>query len=153
MRIQSHRIDPASYGVMNLKETNDCTVRALANAKNIPYETAHETLLKHGRKARRGAIISTTHKAYTEQGFICTGVFGTTQRASIQKVYVPSRALHKNGITLGKLLPTLSNGRYIVMVTGHAFAVVNGQVIDQSRNSSNKSVFAVYKLEQSNENA
>lgn len=145
MRIQSHRIEPVTKGASFDGEKNDCTVRALANAKDIPYEEAHFTLHKYGRRDRRGAIVSVSHKAYTMQGFTCIGIYGRTLRARAMG-FVGSDTPRNRGITLGKLLPKLSEGRYIVMITGHALAVINGQVIDKAANSSGQSVFAVYKL-------
>ena len=37
-------------------EKNDCSVKALAIAANMPYRQAHEIMRKFGRKNRRGAF-------------------------------------------------------------------------------------------------
>jgi hypothetical protein len=124
-------------------EHNDCTVRALANASAMPYEDAHVLLKKYGRKNRCGAKFSTMHSAYKEAGFVLDSVHGT----NIQSRYVAriTKREAEAGITLGKILPKLSFGEYIVNVNGHALAVVNGKVIDTFDNSSSKRVVAVFK--------
>lgn len=124
-------------------ETNDCTVRALANASGMVYEDAHVLLKKYGRKNRCGAKFTTMHQAYTEAGFILNSVHGT----NTQSRYVARIAQRKAeaGITLGKILSKLAFGEYIVNVNGHALAVVNGKIIDTFDNSAAKRVVAVFK--------
>lgn len=124
-------------------ETNDCTVRALANASGMPYEDAHVLLKKYGRKNRCGAKFSTMHSAYNEAGFVLNSVHGTTGQARFVARFTKREA--EAGITLGKILPKLTFGEYIVNVTGHAVAVVNGKLIDTFDNPSNKRVVAVFK--------
>ncbi len=139
-RIQSvYRGATSSTG----NEHNDCTVRALANAIDMPYDQAHALLKKHGRKDRKGAYFPTMKAAYEEAGFIVNAVYGTTKRA-LHAAYV-TKEKAKQGITLGKLLPTLGFGEYIVNTTGHAVAVVNGKIIDTFDNPANKHVVAVFK--------
>jgi hypothetical protein len=124
-------------------EKNDCTVRALANAGGIDYFDAHNLLSKHGRKKHCGAKFGTMHKAYAEAGFVVESVHGTTCQALYVARFTKREA--KEGITLGKLLPKLAFGEYIVNVTGHALAVVNGKVIDTFDNPAGKRVVAVFK--------
>jgi len=52
------------------------------------------------------------------------------------------------GISLGSLLPALGLGRFIVVITGHALAVIDGAIVDQGSNASRKSVVAVYKCKE-----
>lgn len=124
-------------------EHSDCTVRALANASGMPYEDAHVLLKKYGRKNRCGAKFPTMHSAYKEAGFVLDSVHGT----NIQSRYVAriTKREAEAGITLGKILPKLSFGEYIVNVNGHALAVVNGKIIDTFDNSAAKRVVAVFK--------
>lgn len=124
-------------------EKNDCTVRALANAGGIDYADAHVLLKKHGRKNQCGAMFSTMNKAYTEAGFVLNSIHGTTGQARF--VARTTKREASEGITLGKLLPKLGFGEYIVNVTGHAVAVVNGKIIDTFDNPAGKRVVAVFK--------
>ena len=124
-------------------ETKDCTVRALANATEMPYEKAHALLKKHGRKDRKGAYFPTMKAAYEEAGFALYGVYGTTCAARYTARITKREA--ETGTTLAKLLPKLGMGEYIVNTTGHAVAVVNGKIIDTFDNPAGKRVIAVFK--------
>ena len=136
-------IRPLTTGHSNVVEQLDCTVRALANSAGIVYGNAHTILKKHGRKDRKGCSNKVWHEAYTNTGLFLVGIYGTTKAAkSISKRL--NIAANK-GITLGRILPTLNDGSYIVIITGHALAVVSGHVIDKGLNRSNSSVVAVYK--------
>jgi len=124
-------------------EKNDCTVRALANAGGIDYADAHVLLKKHGRKNHCGAKFGTMHKAYMEAGFVVDSVHGTGAQSRYVARFTKREA--EKGITLGKLLPKLGFGEYIVNVNGHALAVVNGKIIDTFDNPAGKRVVAVFK--------
>jgi len=124
-------------------ENNDCTVRALANAGNIAYEDAHILLKKHGRKSWCGSTFTTMQKAYNEAGFALESVHGTTYAAKY--VARVTGYLAEEGTTLAKIVPKLGKGSYIVNVTGHAVAVVDGELIDTYDNPANKRVIAVFK--------
>jgi uncharacterized protein (DUF3084 family) len=130
-------------GVTSSAETNDCTVRALANAADIAYDTAHAVLKKHGRKDRKGATFKTLHAAYEECGFRLVKVCGDGKRSRFAAHHTAARWV--DGITFGKLVTQLPYGEYIINVTGHAVAVVNGKVIDTFNNNARKRVVAVYK--------
>jgi hypothetical protein len=136
-------IRPLTTGYINHAEERDCTVRALANSAGIVYGNAHIILKKHGRKDRKGCTNLVWHDAYTNTGLSLVGIYGTTKCAK----HISKRlniAAHK-GITLGRILPQLNDGSYVVIITGHALAVVSGHVIDKGLNRSNSSVVAVYK--------
>lgn len=124
-------------------ETNDCTVRALASAADIPYDVAHRVLKKHGRKDRKGATFKTLHAAYEECGFRLVKVCGDGKRSRFAAKHTDANWV--DGITFGKLVDQLTYGEYIINVTGHAVAVVNGKVIDTFHNNARKRVVAVYK--------
>jgi hypothetical protein len=136
-------IRPLTIGHINTVEKQDCTVRALANSAGIPYSNAHNILRKHGRKDYRGCPSTVFHQAYINAGMKLISIHGSTRRAKIMSKQL-NLAVYK-GITLGRILPTLNEGSYIVIITGHALAVVSGHVIDKGLNRSNSSVVAVYK--------
>jgi len=125
------------------KETNDCTVRALASASGMHYEKAHALLKKNGRKDRCGARFYTMQKAYNEANFSLHSVHGTTNQAKYVARITSTKA--QEGITLGKLLPRLTKGSFIVNVTSHAIAVVDGKVLDTFASPAGKRVIAVFK--------
>ena len=137
-------IRPLTTGYINHAEERDCTVRALANSAGIVYGNAHTILKKHGRKDKRGCTNKVWHDAYTNTGLSLVGIYGTTKAARHMSKRL-NLAAYK-GISLGRILPTLTEGSYIVIITGHALAVVSGHVIDKGLNRSASSVVAVYKL-------
>ena len=136
-------IRPLTTGYINHAEERDCTVRALANSTGIVYGNAHDILKQHGRKDKSRCSNKVWHEAYTNTGLSLIGIYGTTKSA--MRISKRLNIAAYKGITLGRILPTLTNGSYIVIITGHALAVVNGNIIDTSVNRSNSSVVAVYK--------
>lgn len=136
-------IKPISSGAWTVSEHRDCTVRALANSAGILYGNAHNILRKHGRKDGKGCTHKVWHDAYINNGMSLVGIYGTTKAAKSISWRL-NIAAHK-GITLGRMLPQLKDGSYLVIITGHALAVVDGAVIDLNNNRSNSSVIAVYK--------
>jgi hypothetical protein len=136
-------ITPARAGVFSFGENRDCTVRALANSTGLLYGNAHNILKRHGRTDKRGCTHYVWHDAYISNGMSLVGVYGTTHgaRSLARKLSVVAQ----DGITLGRMLPTLKQGSYIVIITGHALAVVDGGVVDMNLNRSNSRVIAVYK--------
>jgi hypothetical protein len=140
---------PVSQGQSRMNETNDCTVRALANAAGWDYSEAHALLSKHGRRFRKGAVFSVYHKAYAEAGLHLVGIHGSTRRARFAGNYTgttPGR-----GMTVETALRGLQDGRYVVLITGHAFAVVEGRIIDKGGTRAGSHVFAVYKVPTKNQ--
>ena len=136
----------STEGAESPSELRDCTVRALANAALMPYEAAHKLLKRFGREDRRGCRASTFHEAYEAASLAFVGVYGTSLTAKfISHRY--SLPLIK-GLSLQRLLPTISKGRYIVIVTGHAFAVVDGAIVDKGTNNSKKRIVALYKCKE-----
>jgi hypothetical protein len=142
-------IYPVAKGESSERERNDCTVRALANATGMAYSEAHSLLSKHGRKFKCGAFFMVYHRAYLEAGLALQGIYGSTRRARIasSRANVTAGA----GITIGRMLPRLQQGRYVVLITGHALAVVDGRIIDAGGQRSGSHVFAVYKVPTKNQ--
>lgn len=140
----SKYIQSLSDGASSPAETNDCTVRALANAAIIPYGVAHAFLKAEGRINRKGSRCTQSYAAYIKAGLVLKSIHGGTVRA--RALTRCSGLTAKRGVTLGTLLPKLSKGRYVVVVTGHALAVVNGQVIDGGPNRAGKQVYGLYKV-------
>ena len=133
-----------SWGESDAKEHNDCTVRALCNAANWKYAEAHALLSKHGRRFRHGAVFSVYYKAYVEAGAKLVGIYGSTVRARVAGRIANTQ--QQAGITLNSLMPRLRSGRYIVLITGHALAVVDGKVIDAGGVRAGSHVFALFKI-------
>ena len=128
------------------RETNDCTVRALAVAANIPYDQAHALMAKHGRKFRQGTMHKTQLKAYTEAGGELRAIFGSDKGARYRALQSPDVPV-TDGITLKTLLEKIPMGRFVVIVKGHAFAVVNRKVADSGMLKAGTRINAVYRFD------
>jgi hypothetical protein len=126
-------------------EANDCTVRALANVLGAPYPLAHKLLTAAGRKPKRGMLWSQWSKVYNRLGIKMVSVHGSTKSARF--IARSSGVKLSQGITIEKMLPLISKGRYIVQVTGHVFAVIDGKILDYGYNPAGARVASLYKLE------
>ena len=143
---QPKYIYPNHAGFIDDDDTNNCAVRALANASGEPLQWAFMAFQRAGRRKHRGASIRMLHTVYSEAGLSLVGVYGLTKQA-IQFWNDTGEKPHYRGLTLGRLLTTIKPGRYVAIVTGHAVAIVDNQVIDTGELLANRRVTAVYKFD------
>lgn len=139
-------IYPAHVGYDSPGDGNNCAVRALANVKGEPYELSFKTFEQLGRRRSRGANVRQCHAAYIGAGGHLVNVYGVTKQAiafsTLTGVY-PSP-----GMTLGRLIATIpKTGRYVAIVTQHALAIVDGNVIDLNATKAHRRVTALYKFD------
>jgi hypothetical protein len=96
-------------------ETRDCTVRAIALAADMPYADAHALLRQAGRRNGRKFPFRIFMRLCTTLGYYrvhdCTEVV----KAS----------------TVGQFLKKNLPGRFMVLIRGHVFAVIDGTVRDK----------------------
>lgn len=111
------------------RERADCTVRATAICLGVPYAEAHQRLAALGRK--RG----------------CRFPFGTVAA----KLGLADRA-ELSCRRLSTVLPQLGKGRYVVSVSCHVFAVVDGVVHDTFVPKENAHVRLVYEFQAQEKN-
>lgn len=135
-----------------LNETNDCSVKALAIAANLPYLLVHDLLKKHGRKHRDGTYNSTFFAALNElqrKGLIKDYKVEKPRRPrkvtvwsgydeNMNAVWKKEERMtgHYTMKTVAKAFP--KNARMVAHVRGHHAAVVNGQVEDWTNNRCHK---------------
>jgi hypothetical protein len=104
-----------------------CTVRATAAVLGISFNEAHSKLKALGRKDNQGFSTGAHLDA-----------LGLEQRPEF------------SCRTLGKILPELSHGRFIVAIRHHVFAVIDGIIYEKAslrdRLKSGTRVQMVYKL-------
>lgn len=128
------------------RETNDCTVRALMAAAGISYDLAHATMAKHGRSFGKGTKHATQMAAYAEHGGELRAIFGTTKGARFRANKVEN-VPHVEGITLGRLLTRIPMGRFICIMRGHAFAIVDRQLADGGPIPAGARIQAIYRFD------
>lgn len=108
------------------KETNDCSVRALAIAADITYRKAHAILEHFGREHRKGVNTKTLDDA--------------AEFCGMQKTTYPH-------CTVGQFIAANPKGAFLVVKPRHAFAIVDGVVYDWGSTSYSRSrVIRFYKM-------
>jgi hypothetical protein len=125
-------------------EALDCAVRALANATEKTYAECHDIFKQNGRESGKATKHNIVHQTYISNGMRLVCSFGTTNDARyVTAVYgVPNL----KGTTLAKILKSLQDGKFIVSVRSHVFAVIDGDVIDNQVLSGAQSVTALYEV-------
>jgi len=98
-------------------ERNDCSVRAMAAATGRSYESCHVALKDAGRENLGGCRAAVLTQAMGLP-------FVTTGREAQSRAFPDTRP------TAAKFIREHATGIYIVFVTGHFFALVNGVQLD-----------------------
>lgn len=108
------------------RERNDCAVRAMSLVLNRPYSEVHQDLAARGRRDGRG----TRNTIISDSMLVLTADVG--QRA------IESEWLHvrTKAPTLATFVRERPHGRYLVLVRGHALAVIDGVVHDWTNGGS-----------------
>lgn len=94
----------------------NCTVVALAATAGIPYGTAFVIAKQAGRQDNRGFRSETLIKYYSK-------LYGKNQ----------FRKVKRSTITVQKFCKKYTEGKYFVRKRGHAFAIVDGLVVDKTK--------------------
>jgi hypothetical protein len=112
------------------RQKNDCTVRALALARGIPYDEAYDILKAAGRKCSRGFA------------------FPDWLNSQAWAVKMPFPAVkgrrRMNPATFTKAYPT---GVFICRVAKHVFAVIDGVVLDTAENSPDRCIYTAWRID------
>jgi hypothetical protein len=109
------------------KEKKDCSVRAITAVSNLPYEYVHEVFAKCGRIHGRG----------TSMRIIENVLF---------KLNIWTEKIKTSAKTIRSLKKTLpKKGRFLVHVSGHMLAVVDGEVIDWTKERLHR-ITAIYEV-------
>lgn len=99
-----------------MRENNDCAVKAVSILCDVPYKVAHKALQNEGRKNRKGSHELWIRWAINALGFKIEDI----------KVSALTIATIESDMAVQK-------GFYFVMVRRHIASVVNGRVEDWTR--------------------
>lgn len=121
------------YAVGGLGERLDCSVRAVAVAAGLPYDTVHRLFAQAGRQSCHTTRVSITEHAMVLADLrpvkVVQDVRGAWQWQ--QRGDGSGRCTRtRTGPTLGRFVADHPAGRYVVRVNGHLLAVVEGVVHD-----------------------
>lgn len=119
----------------NYQEQNDCSVRSIANASGVSYIGAHTLLSSLGRHS--GCKTSDRNVAIA-----CVTLGGKLKLFHcdyIEQYQVVAK-------TLKRYLPYLQTGGFVVIMSNHTFAMVDGCIIDDRDIDENEIVTCVYEF-------
>lgn len=141
------------------KETNDCVVRAFMCALNISYDQAHAYIKnKMGRKDRKGTYVNAYAKNIintTKNGKKISFIGSHPSKSFFKHAFGSDRILvNKNykkptGYTLKSFMENHPVGNFVLIVQGHAVAVVNGVLFgnhDERYNGLYRSVWFGFEM-------
>jgi len=128
-------------------ETNDCFVRAVASAYEIPYDNAHTWVKeKFNRQNRKGTMaVSCKMATMASSGY----KFNNKSINPIDKLRTYDNTTYKmKRTTLNQFIKKYPTGTYILIVRGHAFTLKNGAVIGNKGDASSmkKIVHDAYQI-------
>lgn len=111
------------------RQGNDCTVRALATARNLGYDEAYELLKKAGRACSKGFTFSVWIKDKP-----------WAKRISFPAVKGQPRM---NPVTFVAQYP---KGTYICQVAKHVFTCVDGIIHDTGKIRDNRCIYTAWQI-------
>lgn len=116
------------------RETNDCVVRAIANASGCTYSKAHSLAAKHYQRGfrmgtRTMRILNNSRELFAELKL-------ETNNVSFSQFW-ESKQKREFG-TINQFVKNNPTGRHFLLVRGHALAVVDGVVYDNAGRTSGR---------------
>lgn len=128
-----------------LQQKRDCVVRAIANVGVYSYPLALSLLRFAGRRDNRGTPWDALDKVYKQAGAFNVTYYGERMECISKRHGVT----YKNkGITLKTFLDNNQKGRHIVIVRGHALAVVDGSTVDVFSSKAGMRIIASFTFEE-----
>jgi hypothetical protein len=123
--------------VTDMDDTNHCTVTATAYALNILWSEAQALLASMGRKRKRG------FSTWKIAGHNLVKPYGEVREAKWLYNEGGAYAGIRAGMTVRTFLRKCDKGkRYLITVSGHAMAVVDGRLCDSGSNLGRRVKYA-----------
>jgi len=151
----------AATDILSKSENNDCVVRAIQHSFGVDYVDAHhfcETKLKRvsGQGTYTGRYLPKIKQAFGQKvnRMGKGGRITRDQKSKVEKwsndkqKYVVKRETVQVRYKVKDFVKKFSVGKYIVIVRGHAFALVEGKVIGNLEDSKRltREVWSAYKV-------
>lgn len=140
-------IKSSTKGAYKQGESNDCTVRALANSTGMTYDEAHFVMKSCGREDRKGARLCTVLNAFENLKLKPVFISANTEDGRYLRKHFNYQPWD-DGISLGKAVKRFNKGRYIALVNSHVVALVDGALIDTFDNRSRQYLRALFEVPQ-----
>ena len=130
-------------------ESNDCVVRAIASSFEMHYDEAHKLVSKiwfrRNREGTRNFVggmrnmvdnkIPINGKSFSNLG----GQYGSMK----YDVKVKGQTVKRN-MTTGTFIKKYPVGKYLVVVRGHAFSIIDGKVVGNTGDATMKKRVILY---------
>ena len=114
-------------------ERSDCSVIAMSCAFGIPYNVAHDILKDAGRVDKRGfGFCAWLRQTVAALDHICG--------YKVTPVRVPR-------LTLSQVRRDFPKGRFVIRKSGHAFAMIDGKILDPEASGPRAIVTDIFLLE------
>ena len=124
-------------------ESNDCVVRAISSAFEMHYDEAHQFVkVKFGRKNREGTrnFVGGLRCMINDKVKINDKLFETmgNEYGHVSYEVKVKGQMVKRNMTTGTFIKKYPVGKYLVVVRGHAFSIIDGQVVGNTSDATMK---------------
>ena len=132
-----------SDSVIAKTETNDCVVRAISSSFEMHYDEAHQFVkVKFGRENRKGTrfFVGGLRRMVDDKVKINGKSFETMggQFAQMDYDVKVKGQIVKRKMTTGTFIKKYPVGKYLVVVRGHAFSIIDGAVVGNASDATMK---------------
>ena len=124
-------------------ETNDCVVRAIASSFEMSYDESHKFVAKiwfrRNREGTRNFVGGLRHMINNKvkiNGKLFETMGNEYGHVSYE-VKVKGQMVKRN-MTTGTFIKKYPVGKYLVVVRGHAFSIIDGQVVGNASDATMK---------------
>jgi hypothetical protein len=124
-------------------ETNDCVVRAISSSFEMHYDEAHQFVkVKFNRQNRKGTsfFVGGLRRMINDKIKINGKSFQTmgNEYGHVSYEVKVKGQMVKRNMTTGTFIKRYPVGKYLVVVRGHAFSIIDGQVVGNTSDATMK---------------
>jgi hypothetical protein len=132
-----------SDSVIAKTETNDCVVRAISSAFEMHYDEAHQFVkVKFGRENRKGTrfFVGGMRRMVDDKVQINGKSFETmgNEYGHVSYEVKVKGQMVKRNMTTGTFIKKYPVGKYLVVVRGHTFSIIDGAVVGNDSDATMK---------------
>ena len=132
-----------SDSVIAKTETNDCVVRAISSAFEMHYDEAHQFVkVKFNRQNRKGTtfFVGGLRRMVDDKVKINGKSFETmgNEYGHVSYEVKVKGQMVKRNMTTGTFIKRYPVGKYLVVVRGHAFSIIDGAVVGNASDATMK---------------
>jgi hypothetical protein len=124
-------------------ESNDCVVRAIASSFEMSYDESHNFVAKiwfrKNREGTKNFVVGMRHMVDNKIPINGKSFSNLGDSHGHMKYDVKSKGqIVKRNMTTGTFIKKYPVGKYLVVVRGHAFSIIDGQVVGNTSDATMK---------------